>query len=312
MIQCLSTSVVDVSIIIVNYNTCQLTANCLKSIFDQTRDVSFEIIISDNGSRDGSIEMIKSNFPNVILLENNENLGFGRANNRALALAKGRYIFYLNSDTILLNNAVKLFYDYFEAHQTENIGVLGCNLENIEGKSIHSFGQILPLITRTKSLFHTFLGITKDTAKYFITHKKQEIHINHLQDYTTGEVPYITGADMFLKNDSFAEFDERYFMYNEEVDLQVKYHQAGKKTIIIDGPRIIHLEGGSTEKKLYKVFYLSSAGNQQLFISYVQFYKKNEYKPSLLLLFKIIILLIWLNPLLIKYTKKNIPRLLKI
>lgn len=99
----------DVSIIIVNYNTKELTRNCLRSIFDQTKDVDFEVIVSDNGSTDGSIEMIRAEFPQVILIENNANLGFGAANNRGLKIARGKYVFYLNSDTVLLNNAVKLF-----------------------------------------------------------------------------------------------------------------------------------------------------------------------------------------------------------
>lgn len=302
----------DVSIVIVNYNTKNLIKNCINSIYEHTAGLEFEIIVSDNDSKDGSIEMLKKTFPNVTLIENNENLGFGRANNKALAVATGKYIFYLNSDTIFLNNAIKIFYDYFEKHDKENIGVLGCNLQNDNGETIHSFGQILPLEKRVKTLFHTLLGISKDTIKYFFTHKKEFIKIDHQQKFTTGEVPYVTGADLFLKNNDFAKYDERYFMYNEEVDLQVVMHKANKKSIIIDGPKIIHLEGVSTEKKLYKVFYLSSAGNQQLFLSYVQFYAKNEHKSFLLLLLKLVIFLIWINPLLIRHTFKNIGKLLKL
>ena len=111
-----------VSIIIVNYNTKTLLADCLRSIYAQTTDMNYEIIVSDNGSTDGSIEMIKSEFPNVILIENNANLGFGGANNRGLAIAKGKYIFYLNSDTILLNNVTKYFYDFFEEHKDDEAG----------------------------------------------------------------------------------------------------------------------------------------------------------------------------------------------
>lgn len=301
----------DVSIIIVNYNTKNLIGNCINSIYAHTTGLKFEIIVSDNNSNDGSVEMIKESFPNVVLIENDENLGFGRANNKGLAVASGKYIFYLNSDTILLNNAIKIFFDYFEKHNKENIGALGCNLQNKNGETIHSFGQIIPLKKRLKTLFHTLLGISKDTVKYFFTHKKEAIKIEHQQNFTTGEVPYITGADLFVKNNDFAKYDERYFMYNEEVDLQLQMQKANQKSIIIEGPQIIHLEGGSTEKKLYKVFYLSSSGNQQLFLSYVQFYSKNEHRPFLLILLKLVIFLIWINPYLIKNTKKNIPRLLK-
>ena len=96
----------DVSIIIVNYNTRDLLKDCLISIYKHTTEIDFEVIVSDNGSVDGSIEMLKQEFSQVVLIENNANLGFGTANNRGLAVARGKYIFYLNSDTILLNNAV--------------------------------------------------------------------------------------------------------------------------------------------------------------------------------------------------------------
>ena len=119
----------DVSIIIVSYNTRELTINCLKSIYKNTKDISFEVIVSDNGSTDGSVEMIKTEFPQVVLIENNANLGFGAANNRGLAVAKGKYVFYLNSDTVILNNCLKIFYDYWEnSPEKDKIGALGTNL----------------------------------------------------------------------------------------------------------------------------------------------------------------------------------------
>ena len=99
----------DVSVRIVNYNTKDVIHNCLKSIYEHTKEITFEVIVSDNGSNDGSIEMIKLYFPQVVLIENNSNLGFGAANNRGFSLAKGKYIFYLNSDTMLNNNTVKFF-----------------------------------------------------------------------------------------------------------------------------------------------------------------------------------------------------------
>ncbi len=134
----------QVSIIIVNYNTKELIKNCINSIYENTKDIDFEIIVSDNGSTDGSVEMLKNDFPNVILIENNANLGFGKANNNGLKVAKGEYIFYLNSDTVLLNNAVKMFYDYWEQNlQKDKIGALGANLLNEKLKITHS-GEDFP------------------------------------------------------------------------------------------------------------------------------------------------------------------------
>ena len=124
----------DVSIIIVNYNTKDLLKECIDSIYEQTKEITFEIIVSDNGSSDGSIEMLKNYFPSVIIIENNANLGFGAANNRGLKIAHGKYIFYLNSDTVLLNNAVKCFFDFWEqASDKDSIGAIGANLLNENG-----------------------------------------------------------------------------------------------------------------------------------------------------------------------------------
>lgn len=303
----------QVSIIIVNYNTTKLLRDCLESIFSQTKDIAFEVIVSDNGSTDGSVEMIASEFPQVILIENNANLGFGAANNRGLEIAKGEFIFYLNSDTILLNNAVKIFYDYWENTPTKDeIGVLGAMLLNKEGETIHSFGQIKSLNKEMGERFHCLLGITKDTLTYFFTRRLGTLpqHSN-VRNPFFGEVPYVTGADLFMKNNSFAKFDERYFMYKEEVDMQLQLHKAGKKSFIIEGPQIIHLGGASSERQKKKVVYLSSFSDIQLLISSIHFYKKNFPNCHIRLLFlKIFTLFIWLNPLIFRNTKYKIKDML--
>ena len=231
----------DVSIIIVSYNTVELTLQCIKSIVDKTKDIDYEIIVSDNCSYDNTVEKIKSLYPNVIILKNNKNLGFGAANNKALKKALGKYIFYLNSDTILLNNAVKLFYDYWES-STENLGAIGTKLLNSDMAYTHSGGNFptyrTSLFYYSKTLLKTFL------KNYLGINRKRSIANKY-----TDEIQYITGADLFLKNDEFAKFDERFFLYFEETDLQYKLVSNGKKIKIIEEPRIIHLEGGSNSKK---------------------------------------------------------------
>lgn len=300
----------DVSVIIVNYNTRQLLADCLASVYEKTDGINFEVIVSDNGSKDGSVEMIRAEFPEVVLIENGANLGFGAANNRALDEAKGKYVLYLNSDTVLLNNAVKIFFDYFEAHAGENLGAIGCNLKDADGKYVHSYGEIVPLKKQLCSLFHTMLGITKDTLLYVISgFKKREIKIEQSVRFITGTVPFVTGADLFLQNNEFAKFDENFFLYKEEDDLQMRMHKAGLESKLIEGPEITHLEGGSAKKDFYKVFYLASRHDQENFISWCKFYEKHENRPLQIFLLKIIITLIWLNPLIVKDTYKSIPRL---
>ena len=165
----------DVSIIIVNYNTKELIFNCLESIFSHTNGITFEVIVSDNGSSDGSIEMLKKDFPKVILIENGKNLGFGSANNKALEIAKGKYVFYLNSDTILLNNAVKIFFDYFESHAELNIGGLGCNLQDKNGNITYSAGPVSGEFSSAnellKNLWNLLIGCFKICIRHYIFKK---------------------------------------------------------------------------------------------------------------------------------------------
>lgn len=303
----------DVSIIIVNYNTKELIKNCIKSIYQYTNDIEFEIIVSDNGSTDGSIEMLKSEFPNVILIENNANLGFGKANNKGLRIAKGKYIFYLNSDTVLLNNAVKIFYDYWEQSPNKNeIGALGCNLLDGEGKVTSSYANfpdinksIIDGIKANYGLWKLFvlraLGFNVNQKKIIPNYEKK-----------IGEVDFVVGADLFLINNNYAFFDENIFLYSEETDLQFQLMKIGKKRLLIDGPQIVHYEGQSSKtKKLFlfmeEITKFSSINNN---ISRIYYYKKNVsvFKSMIV---KLLVLFMWLNPLVVKYNYKYIPQLLR-
>lgn len=108
----------DVSVIIVNYNTSDLVKNCITSIMEKTKNVSFEIIVVDNNSKDGSVETIINEFPQVRVFPLKENVGFGKANNIGVQHAKGRYVFFLNSDTVLLNDAISILANYLDTHES--------------------------------------------------------------------------------------------------------------------------------------------------------------------------------------------------
>lgn len=293
----------DVSIIIVNYNTQNVIRNCLKSVYEHTRDIGFEVIVSDNGSTDGSIEMIKSEFPQVILIENNANLGFGVANNRGLKIAKGKYIFYLNSDTVLLNNAVKMFFDYWEnSPEKEVIGALGGVLLNEKLEPMHSGGpfpsyksfckiQVKRVVSHT---IKSFLIVLKLSFLYERKKKNMSVKVFVKIGDTEG---YITGADLFLLNNIYARFDENFFMYCEETDLELRLKENGLKRIIIDGPKIQHLHKTFIGGKNITSF--SEICTQ---ISSVYYAKKNFKNSALILRF--IIWLDWLNPYVRKQSKK--------
>ncbi len=235
---------IDVSVIIVNYNTKDMIDNCLSSIYRQTVGISFEVLVSDNGSTDGSVEMIRQKYPEVIILENEFNYGFGTANNLANAISKGKYVFFLNSDTQIKNNAIKLFYDYWES-SNDKLGAIGAMLTNEKGEIVHSggafpsylnicveqirrnlinLGKIIFKLLRLDNFYRTICSMKKNS-------------INE----TYGIIDYVTGADLFMKNNDDAIFDSNYFMYYEETDMQLKLSRKGCIQRIIRGPQITHL-----------------------------------------------------------------------
>ena len=303
----------DVSIIIVNYNTKQLLADCLNSIYEQTRDIDFEVIVSDNGSTDGSIEMLKQGFPQVILIENNANLGFGAANNRGLSIAKGKYIFYLNSDTILLNNAVKYFFDYWEENgEKENLGALGCNLLDSEGNINSSYANFPDINKNIADLIRANYGLWKLLVKKIFCKKNPDI--SKKKDFykkKLGEVDFVVGADLFAKNDSFARFDENIFLYCEEVDLQYRMAKHSKRRLLIENPLIVHLEGQSSKTQKFLHFEeLTSFSSKCKNISRIYYYKKNISRIKAFFV-KVLTVIMWLNPLIFRYNYKAIIPLIK-
>lgn len=226
----------QVSVIIVNYNTRDLLYNCLRSLFEQTKDITFEVIVVDNASSDDSVTMVRNNYPSVKLLVLESNVGFGNANNKALKMAKGDYVFLLNSDTIILNNILMYFLVYYDQNKSQRIGALGTYLLNDKG-----------LLNTSSGYFPSIRNELKYVASHFFTRKDKTTH---------GEksklVDYIIGADLFMNKkvlDEIGYFDPRFFMYYEETDLQKRMVDKGLCRVLIPGPLIIHLDGGSFEQR---------------------------------------------------------------
>ena len=293
----------DVSIIIVNYNTNELLKNCINSIYSQTKEISYEIIVSDNGSSDGSQEMLKTIFPEVKLIQNNTNLGFGAANNRALETAQGEFIFYLNSDTILLNNAIKLYYDYFKSHDDGKLGAIGGMLLNSDLTYTYSGGNFPILKTEIRNLIKQNIGTIYLTLGTLF--KFKNMHKKHIFEEIYGDVEYITGAALFLKNNEYAKFDEDFFLYYEDTYLQIKMQNANQKRVIIEGPRIIHLNGGSVSEKMsiYRKASFSRLHYEFSRIKYLRKISKNSFTEKLGIKFcKFLILLSWSNPFIFRKT----------
>ena len=236
---------IDVSVIIVNYNTKELLKNCINSIYEKTENVSIEIIVSDNGSIDGSIEMLKDTFPDVILIENNENLGFGKANNIGAKNAHGKYLFFLNSDTVLINNAIELFYK----HNKKDNCLLGCYLLNSDLKQTWSYGTFQKPLTYIKRFQLDFF------PNFIINWRRKKANRSLTEEIKEKVVDFITGADLFVSSKIFNElngFDQNIFMYSEDTDLGRRAYSLGYKSLLIEEPRIIHLEGKSLNNSAKK------------------------------------------------------------
>ena len=286
----------DVSIIIVNYNTYVLTSNCIQSIIDKTIDITYEIIVVDNSSTDNSNEWFeKDNLP-FTLIKNNKNIGFGGACNIGLDCANGKYSFFLNSDTILVNNAIKIFYDFCE--NSGNIyefsyGVIGSILLDQNGSVNQSFDTFLSPKRALWDLLYPYLCYLKliKTKCYPIVLFEKDFY----------PVDYVIGADMFINTELARKYnglDSKFFMYYEETDFQYRLHLDGYFSYIINGPKIIHLEGQSGQK--------NSRLKQFLLEESVFKYLRKHYTPSLVYFVKFIYIMSYIVKLLnIRNLKRN-------
>jgi len=229
---------IDVSVVIVNYNTMQMTNKCIESILNFTKSNSIEIILVDNASTDGSKEFYL-NDNRIKYIYTNENLGFGRANNIGIDTAIGKYIFFLNSDTLLLDDVIKKLFDFAEKKDGNNLGALGICLLNNQKKDALSFGQFVS----SKRIYRRLLENLGIYRKNFETEAYLKIEN---QGYI--EIDFISGADLFVPKRVFnliSGFDPDFFMYYEETELQKRMDIIGLKRYILNIRDIVHLEGGS-------------------------------------------------------------------
>ena len=233
----------DVSIIIVNYKTLPLIMDCIHSIIKHSVGISYEIIVVDNNSHDDFDKHIKSIYGNQVLcLPLSENIGFGRANNEGVKLARGRNIFFLNPDTLLLNNAVKILSDYLDANPS--VACCGGNLYNVEMKPMHSYSMLLPSVSWEINLL---LG-----GRYEKLRWGKNAQFNHT--LAPRRVGYICGADMMVKHEVLEKlggFSNDFFLYYEDTEFTYRIKLAGYEIVSVPFAKIQHLEGRSMGGKSF-------------------------------------------------------------
>lgn len=242
---------VKVSVIIVNYNTQDWLGPCIASVYNCCSDIDLEIIVVDNNSTNREFEQVLAQYPLVQLIKMQQNVGFGSACNVAVKAANGDFLFFLNPDVVLHNNALLFFLDFWAKNgQQLSIGCLGAFLQDSAAMPIHSYG-LYPVMTKVLiNKVKSILGIPLKVAPVDSTNRYQS-------------VDYITGADLFISKDNFllvGGFDERFFMYFEETDLQFRLQKKGFFSYLIPQPQIEHFQGASTHlnKPLLRVLYFDS------------------------------------------------------
>lgn len=250
----------DVSIILVNYNTCKLTIEAIASVYEFTKKINFEVIVVDNASKDDTLQEIEKKFPEVIILKNPKNIGFGQANNLGMEIAKGKYIFLLNTDTYLLNNAIELFFDFMEKKENINVAVVGGQLYKPNGDYSVSSGTFPNFKLFIKGSFWRHFY-----AKDFYNNEiQQQIQVDNINPY---EVDYVSGADYFVRKEIVKKvggFHKSFFMYFEETELTLRILRrvSNAKVMVLPQAKIVHIGQGSTLESIkslkFKLLYLKS------------------------------------------------------
>jgi len=233
----------DLSIVIVNWNAKDYLRKCLESIYRNSESLVFEVFTVDNGSADGSAEMVRREFPKVILIENKDNPGFGRANNQALRNCNGEFVLILNPDTEVLAGALGVMADFLR--QKEKAGAVGAKLLNSDGTVQFTCARNFP------TLLTEFFWLTTLVRRF----PDSKIVGHYLMSYwdhnDRREVDCLSGSCIMARRDvlkGLGYFDENYFMYGEDVELCYRIKKGGWEIWYLPEAEIIHYGGGSSWK----------------------------------------------------------------
>jgi GT2 family glycosyltransferase len=247
---------IDVTIIIVSYNTMRLLEACLHSIYNNISELNFEVIVVDNNSRDGSQEMVKKNFSDVKLIQNKENLGFSKANNQGIRIAKGDYLLLLNPDTAIMPEALDSMVEFMKKNQ--KVGAIGPKLIDING-------VVQPSAGREDTIYTVLLRYC--TPRSFNVKIKRILAKNHFRKFrkllgsqvdsyllrseieTPTEIDRISGASFLVRRKTIKEvglLDEKIFLYSEDADLCFRIKKKGWKIVYFPEAKIIHYGGGAS------------------------------------------------------------------
>jgi GT2 family glycosyltransferase len=231
---------VQLSVVILNYNVRYFLEQCLLSVVRAMEGIDGEIIVVDNASPDGSVEMVRRHFPQATLIANTENSGFPKGNNLGVAQAKGEYLCILNPDTVVAEDTFRKALGF--AGSKKNLGILGVRL-------IDGAGRFLPESKR--GVPTPFVAFTKIAGWHKFGGFFNRYYAGHLGEGGSGKVDVLVGAFMLMKAETYRAaggFDENCFMYSDDIDLSYTVLKSGKENYYFGGAAIIHYKGESTAK----------------------------------------------------------------
>jgi GT2 family glycosyltransferase len=241
---------VDVSIVVVSWNTRDILRGCLRSIFEQTREVSFTVFVVDNNSHDGSANMVRAEFPKVTVIENVENRGFAAGCNQGMRASSARYMLLLNPDTVILDDAVSRSVRYADLHT--DVGVVGCQV-------LEDHNRITPTGFSFPDPLNVFLALSGLSRAFPRSRLFGRPEMSWWERKTEQDVDVVTGMFMLVRSEAIMQvglMDESYFVYSEEADWCYRFARAGWRRVFTPSARIVHLDGGakSTSQARAKMF----------------------------------------------------------
>ena len=243
---------IKLSIVIVNYNVKYFLEQCLHSVEAATKDLATEVFVVDNFSTDGSMEYLKPKFPGVRFIENTENVGFARANNQAIRLARGQYVLLLNPDTVVGEDSLRGL--CFQMDEDEAIGAIGVKMINAHGEFLAESKRSFP------SPWVSFCKLFGLAKLFPYSPKFARYSLPYLRANRQHTVEVLAGAFMLIRHEALDKaglFDESFFMYGEDIDLSYRIVQAGYKNLYYP-ERLLHYKGESAkqdDKRYIEAFY---------------------------------------------------------
>jgi len=249
----------DVSIIIVAWNVKKLLLDCLASVYEKTRDIRFEVIYVDNASQDGSVDVVRQRFPDVRIIQNSENRGFIKANNQGIEIAKGRYVLLLNSDTLVLDNAITKTVQFADEHT--DAAVVGCRVLNPDKtlqRTCFMYPSILNLFLAATYLYKMF-----PNSKFFGRERMTWWSFDEAR-----EVETVCGCYSLVRReaiDQIGVMDETYFVYGDDPDWCYRFSNAGWKVMFTPDAQIIHY-GGQNTMQMARTFRWQLEGSTLIFM----------------------------------------------